>query len=236
MFNTVRSIAFVIALMFAPGALAQSGETIVVTGSMIEEDYGPSPYVTIRVRADFVLFSLTYESGSRDAAVRQTELSRMLTDVTRAAQRADDVALRAGDPEEYAAIETVTLEELLREQRNTDRSSIPLVLQVRVRNGDTFNDVRERAMRFVNGVQLQGRTEALVGDEQYLEIENPAAHRQGLLEAIAADLASVSRTMGQNAEARVTGIGAKLISRPSGPLEVEMAIPYDLQITIPSPR
>jgi len=185
----------------------------------------------VKARANFVLFVVNYSSGTRDLSERGNELSKMFDTVKSAAERASDIDLFGGDdPAETTPIETIKATELFRLRPSSERTSFSLVMRVAVRDGVTFEDVRQRAEGFAKSVRTVGRVEYDFDDEQFLEVANPARHRQQLLQAIAQDVAALKSTFGDRASATVNDIGGRIQSQPSGPLEVEIYIPYTVQV------
>jgi hypothetical protein len=208
------------------------GDQVVVSANMISRDSGAIPHVSLIVRADFVLFTVSLESGSRELATRENELIRTFQAYTQRADRSNDVDIEVGQPGNSAAVETATAKEIIQDFGD-DRSVISVVLKMFVREGDTFDTVRARAERYVADAPLTGRTEAIVGDNQYLGLADPKKHRAALLQAIADDTAAM-RSMFAAPDApaslSLTGMESRVISRPVGPLDMEIYIPYRMSL------
>lgn len=220
--------------MLAPAAQAQivRGDQIVAQSNYVSRQPAAIPQVSIIVRADFVLFSIRYESATRSAESRQSELATVFKTVTDRATRAEGMTIEVGQPGFSAAVETAAIKELIQEQGD-DRSVIDIVLKVNVREKETFDQVRARAERFVKDTPLTGRVEAIIGDSQYLGVAEPKKHRETLIKAIADDVRTMQAAFGgPNAPVQVslTGMEQRAQTRPVGPLDLEIYIPYSMSL------
>ena len=218
----------------APLAFSQdTQDMIVVTGSRIDRSdiaQASTPNVTIKVPADFILTELSYESGTRDPAERKAELNAMFDKVTLAATNTSGISLEAGEVGYSAPIETVTFPEIYRTGYGSQKSTFQLVLRVEVEPGDEFDNLRVRAEAFTDAIGLVGRTEDVFGDEQYIGIINASRHRETLLQAIHAELQSLKRIFNASS-IEISGLGQKVVTQPTGVLELELYIPYSITIT-----
>src|SRR5690606_18174480 len=136
--------------------------------------------------ADFVVFLLEIETAtlSRDARIR--ELETAFKAIVDRAARAQGFTLEAGDAYTAIPIDTVTAREIIEADDDDDeRSEIRLALSVQVRQGDTFDAIRTRAEQLINGTPLPGRTEIVIGVDQFMGVNDPKKHRQTLLRQIA---------------------------------------------------
>lgn len=224
----------------APAAAAQKGERVVVTGSMITRDGSDMPYVSLRVPAEFVIFLLELETGTRSEDERARELERTYTTLVQRVSRTPGVTLEAGDAYESAPIETTAVRELIVEDdEDNERSEIRLVLTVPVRPGDTFASVRARTEEMIGQVQPSGRVEVVMGDTQYIGVTDPKKHREALLRQIASDTELLQSLFGRGATGpaaiSLTGLERRVQSRPVGPLELEMYVNYEMSL-IQAPR
>ena len=149
----------------APAANAQivRGDQIVAQSNYVSRQQTAIPQVSIIVRADFVLFSVRYETATRSADARETELATVFKTVTDRAVRADGINIEVGQPGFSAAVETAAIKELIQEEGD-DRSAIDVVLKVNVKDKETFDQVRARAEKFVKDAPLSGWVEAVIGD------------------------------------------------------------------------
>lgn len=225
------------ASLFAAPAYAQvDSDMVVVTGSMIrseEDEYGEPlpelPYVSIAVPADFVLFTVALETGTRAFGERQSELERTFAALSARATRTQGVTMEVGHPGYSAPLETAAAREAI--EYDGERSTIHVVLKFAVRPGDTFVAVRERAETFIDEIDVFGRAEAVAGDLQYIGVSEPKKHREDLLRRIAEDTRLLQSIFGAPAGAptiSLTGLGGRVKTRPIGPLEMEMYIPYSI--------
>ncbi|MDP3739792.1 MAG: hypothetical protein Q8R02_20560 [Hyphomonadaceae bacterium] len=241
----------VAASMFAAPAVAQNNQDmIVVTASKrqaVDEEAADVdgvvagarrelPYVSIIVPADFVIFTVTLETGTRSVDEAQRELERTFTTLTTKVARAQGVILEVGEPGNSSTLETTEAREAV-ELGYGDRSRIPLVFKFAVQKGDTFRTVRTRAEKFINEIQLTGRAEAVTGDLQYIGVTDPKKHREDLLKKIAEDARLLQTTFsGASTGATaisLTGLEGRVRTRPNGPLDMEIYIPYSIVLGSP---
>jgi hypothetical protein len=241
--------AVIAASAFASPAFAQdSNEMIVVTAqkrmSVDEEEadrfvgvQGVLPYISIIAPADFVIFTVNLETGTRTPDEAQRELERTFTSLAQRVARTQDVKLEVGVPGNSSELETTEAREAIELGYGNERSSIPLVFKFAVQKDDTFRTVRARAEKFIAEIQLNGRVEAVTGDLQYIGVNDPKKHRQDLLKKIADDARSMQTifaTASTGASSiSLTGLEGRVRTRPSGPLEMEIYIPYSIVLGSP---
>ena len=220
---------------------------IVVTGQRMQADADEAglpveavgggvapPYVSITVPADYVIFTVTLESGTRAIDERDRELERTFTTLVARVARDKSVKLEVGYPGRSAALETTAAREAI--QTQGDRSHIPLVFKFLTRPGDTFETVRGRAEKFIAGIEANGRAETVTGDLQYIGVSEPKKHREELLRKIAEDtrlLQSIFGSPGNAPLISLSGLEGRVKTRPSGPMELEMFIPYSINLSSP---
>jgi hypothetical protein len=236
--NPMKAIALASSLalaLFALPAHAQvvRGDQIVAQSNYVSRQQSNIPQVSIVVRADFVLFSVRYETGTRSVDAREDELGQTFTTVTQRASRTNgDITVEVGQPGNSAAIETAAIKELIMDQGN-DRSYVDIVLKVMVRPNETFDAIRARTEKFVADAPLTGRVESVIGDSQFLGVSEPKKHRETLIKAIAEDVRLMQSTFGGSAtpvSVNLTGIESRALTRPVGPLDLEIYIPYSMSL------
>ena len=220
--------------LVAPSAVAQvvRGDQIVAQSNFVSRQQAAIPQVSIIVRADFVLFSVRYETATRSADAREDELARTFSTVTQRASRTQDMTIEVGQPGFSAAIETAAIKELI-QNRGDDRSGIDIVLKVMVKPNETFDAVRARAEKFVTDTQLTGRVEAIIGDSQFLGVSEPKKHRETLIKAISEDVRLMQGSFGgpsSPVQVSLTGMEQRAQTRPVGPLDLEIYIPYSMSL------
>lgn len=220
--------------LFAIPADAQvvRGDQLVAQSNFVSRQQTAIPQVSIVVRADFVLFSVTYETATRSADAREAELEKVFQTITQRASRTEGMTIEVGTPGNSAAIETAALKELISEQGD-DRSSIQLVLKVMVKEKETFDAIRARTEKFVADTPLTGRVEAVIGDSQFLGVSEPKKHRETLVKAIAEDVKLMQSTFGtgpSGVAVNLSGLEGRVQTRPVGPLDLEIYIPYSMSL------
>ncbi len=239
--------ALTTACLTTPAASAQDGrDVVVVTGSMIqsddeyEEDFGALPYVSIKVDADFVIFTVDLESGTKNIGERDRELERTFGLLAQRVARTQGVVMEVGRPGYSSMLETTAAREAI-ERRAGDRSAIPVVLKFAIRPGETFPVLRTRAETFIDAIEVHGRAEATAGANQYIGVNDPAKHREDLMRKIADDVRLLQSIFtagpGQGVPAMsLTGLSGRVKTRPVGPLELEMFVPYNIVLGAPLPQ
>lgn len=225
------------ALLFAAALAAIAtpafGQQIVAQSNFVNrQQQGVIPQVSITVRSDFVLFSVRFESATRSADAREDELAKTFAAVTQRAARAEGMSLEVGQPGMSAAVETAAIKEMIQDAGD-DRSVINVVLKVMVKPNETFDAIRARAEKFVNDTPVTGRVESVIGDNQFLGISDPKKHRDVLIKAIADDVKMMQTSFGGSAtpvSVNLSGLEARTQTRPVGPLDLEIYIPYSMSV------
>lgn len=225
------AVAIVAISAFSP-AYAQivRGDQMVAQANMVSRNQVSIPQVSIVVRADFVLFSVRYETGTKSETTREDELAKTFATFTQRAARAEGMTVEVGSPGNSAALETAAIKEVV--YNDGDRSNINLVLKVMVKPNETFDAIRARAEKFINDVPVNGRVEGEIGDSQYLGVSEPKKHREALIKAIADDTRMMQSTFGGSSGVQVslTGMENRAQTRPVGPLDLEIYIPYSMSL------
>lgn len=215
--------------MSSPVTAQERQDTIVVTGSRIDIDnLKTAPNIFQSVRADFVQVELNYSTGSRQASERRSELSAMYNRLLETVDRTEGYSLLGGDVGYATApIETVLFSDVFRDYNS--RAQFSLTLNIDTRPNETFEALFERAEAFVESIPLEGRAEAYLDDEQYLGARNTSRYRTALLSNIKAE-ADRLKSLFAPAEVTIQGLESRIITQPSGPLELEIFIPYEMSV------
>jgi hypothetical protein len=236
---------FALSVVSIPATAQERSDLVVVTGSMIqsddeyEEEFGALPYVSIVVPADFVLFTVALETGTSSVEERRRELERTFVGLSDRVRRTQGITMEVGYPGRSAPLETAAAREAI--QYDRERSTIQVVLKFAIRPGETFSALRTRAEEFIDDIPVSGRAEAVAGDEQYIGVSDPTKHREALLRKIAEDT-HLLQSIFSNGTATglsgvsLTGLGGRVKTRPVGPLELEMFIPYYVILGEPLPQ
>lgn len=190
--------------------------------------------MSITIQADYVIFTISIESGTRAVDERIRELERTFTTLAGRVSRDKTITMEMGYPGNSAALETTKAKEAIQDMG--DRSLIPVVFKFATKPSDTFEAVRARAETFIDGIEVNGRAETVTGDLQYIGVTEPRKHREDLLRRIAEDtrlLQSIFGTPGNTPMISLAGLEGRVKTRPSGPLELEMFIPYSINLSSP---
>ena len=246
--NRIAAVALLATAWLAAPAFAQNDDDMIVVTAMKRQEMDQDglvnvtggaqdlPYVSIIAPADFVIFTVALETGTRSLEEAQRELERTFTGLTAKVSRAQGIVLEVGEPGNSSELETTEAREAI-ELGYGDRSRIPLVFKFAVQKDDTFRTVRVRAEKFISEIQLTGRAEAITGDIQYIGVTDPKKHREALLKKIADDARTIQTIFaGASTGATaisLTGLEGRVKTRPSGPLEMEIFIPYSIVLGSP---
>lgn len=243
---SVIALAAIATVCPAAAAQEEGSDRVLVTASFIpsddeyEEEYGYLPYVSIKVPADFVMFTVRLESSTRSIDERARELERTYASLIQRVSRTQGVTMEVGESSASVPTETAIASEVI--MRAKDRSFIPVVLTFDTRPGDTYATARARAEAFIREIQVNGRVEATTGSEQYIGVNNPAKHRVDLLRKVAEDtrllqdIFANTGAPGAPPSISLTGLAGRVKTRPVGPLEIEMFIPYSTVLGAPLPQ
>ena len=246
--NRITAVALLATAWLAAPAFAQNDDEMIVVTAMKRQEMDQDglvnvtggaqelPYVSIIAPADFVIFTVALETGTRSPEEAQRELERTFTGLAAKVSRAQGIVLEVGEPGNSSELETTEAREAI-ELGYGDRSRIPLVFKFAVQKDDTFRTVRVRAEKFISEIQLTGRAEAITGDIQYIGVTDPKKHREALLKKIADDARTIQTIFaGASTGATaisLTGLEGRVKTRPSGPLEMEIFIPYSIVLGSP---
>lgn len=229
MFRTGLMAGLCLAMGVAPGFAQETRqESIMVTASMIEENAAAIPAISRKVRADFVSVEVSYHSATRDVAQRRAELETMFARLKEAVAKTPGVSLSGGElGYATAPIDTVLFSDVL----NTygEAWSFSLILGVDTQPDETFDQLMERADAFVKGIPAMGRSEAWLGDEQALGARDIDSHRLALLQDISAETSRLQAIFSAS-ELHVGGLESGVVMIPTGPLELQLYVPYTLKI------
>ncbi|MEM1037357.1 MAG: hypothetical protein AAGI14_11415 [Pseudomonadota bacterium] len=223
------SIAAALCLAGANNAFAQNDrlETIVVTGSMIDEDdLGEIPNVTLRVNADFILYELTYVNSTLEPSERKDEMERMYNAVRRELPKHPTLKLKVGDASASADIETTIFDEAYNNYGTQAR--MDFVVSADVQSNDSYQDIRERVEAFVDQAGEIGRSQSILDDEQYLGVNDLKSYRPALIKAIWDDIYATSNPSGIT-ELEIKGLEGRTQYIPVGPMELQLFIPYKVE-------
>jgi hypothetical protein len=228
-----RSAVLALSLIVtAPAGLAsaQGMERMIVTANRVDASAMRSaPAVYRRIPADFVLVAVTFQSATRDEGERQQELETMFNRLKSKAAQADGIDLSGGTlGSSTADIETVLFTDIYASDYN-GTGRFTLTLSVDTREGESFEKLVGRAEDFVNTIKTEGRSEAYLGDQQFIGARDVTKHRADLIADIAKEVASLRTIFGMTGSSvTLTGLENRIITQPSGPLELEIFIPYTL--------
>ena len=213
-------------------AFAQSGnavqERVVVTGSRIARA-ADRPNVVKRIRADFVLVDVVYQSATRDESERRRELETMFNRLKEADNKDPSIFLQGGSAYGRIPIETILFSDILDEYELEDGYTFSLTLGTETRQTGTFDAVLARGQAFIDAIPLAGRAEAYLEENQYIGARNSDAHRADLLRLIATEVKDLKSVFGSS-EVTVTGLQNRVVSQPAAALGIDVFLPYTITV------
>jgi hypothetical protein len=229
--SVFAALSLLTAIPAAP-ALAQDMERMMVTSNRVEEaERRSAPAVYRQIPADFVMVAVTYQSASRDSAERTKELETMFNRLKAKAAKTDGYNLAGGTlGQSTADIDTVLFTDVYTtDYNNTGRFT--LTLSIDTKPDESFERLMARAQDFVSSIETQGRSEAYLGDDQFIGARDVTKHRADLINDIASEVSGLRTKFGMGGSKVVlTGLENRIITQPSGPLELEIFIPYTLTL------
>ncbi len=223
------ALSLVAAMPVVP-AFAQDMERVIVTANRIDEsELRSAPAVYRQIPADFVMVAVTYQSATRDTAERTKELETMFNRLKAKAAKTGGYKLAGGTlGESTADIDTVLFTDVYRtDYNNTGRFT--LTLSIDTKPDESFERLMARAQAFISSIEVQGRAEAYLGDDQFIGARDVTKHRADLVADIAAEVKGLQTSFAP-AKVTLTGLESRIITQPSGPLELEIFIPYTLTL------
>lgn len=227
--SVFAALSLLTAFPVAP-ALAQGMERMMVTSNRVEEaERRSAPAVYRQIPADFVMVAVTYQSASRDTAERTKELETMFNRLKAEAARTDGYKLSGGTlGQSTADIDTVLFTDVYTtDYNNTGRFT--LTLSIDTKPDESFEHLMARAQAFISDIDVQGRAEAYLGDDQFIGARDVTRHRADLVADIASEVKALKASFAP-ARVTLTGLESRIITQPSGPLELEIFIPYTLTL------
>jgi hypothetical protein len=227
--SVFAALSLLTAIPAAP-ALAQDMERIIVTANRIEAgDMRSAPAVYRQIPADFVLVAVTYQSATRDTGERARELETMFDRLKAKAAKSPGFNLQGGSlGESISDIDTVLFTDVYAsDYSGTGRFT--LTLSIGTKPDESFEALMRRAQAFIDSIDTAGRAEAYLGGEQFIGARDVAKHRADLVADIANEVRGLRMAFAP-ARVTLTGLESRIITQPSGPLELEIFIPYTLTL------
>jgi hypothetical protein len=214
---------------YAAQAQDSASEQVIVTGMRISSDSRVvQPYVSRRVKADFVWVELACQSGSVNQTERTRELMQTFQNLVSKTAIAPGLKLSGGGiGDARIPIETIRYDEIAVKSGFVDR--FQLILSLDTRAGESFEAIVTRAGEFARTFGSVGRAECQIGDEQMIGLRNVQGNRDLLLDAIATDVASLQRRF-SGREVEVSGLEARVVAIPATAFEMDLFIPYKVTV------
>ena len=225
--------ALAAALLLSASALAAPEDEIVVTASRyVDNDYARQiviPHITLTRRADNLVTTVRVVCDTRDAAQRYEELRKTLRDlIATAGASGGTISLSVGEIELVPFDESMIEKSIFPEGR-PDVSYAAVVVKTAIKADDTYDAAVARVRDFVAATPKTGRTEVLADQRWDLTLVGPEGNRQELIGLIAADARQAAGQFGAGFGVEVDGLHNPIAWYQSGPLELDLYIPYTLK-------
>ena len=222
------------AALVPTAAAAQDEASIVVTGSRDRGDYDEyydeeQSAIGLTRKADHFVKPIFVNSDSRDLATRRTEVTAMLQDMMRLADK-QGIVLVAGDYR-LMPLTAETLANL--SYANGNRPDTTRVkIYARLPIGGAYAGVREvdaAIAAFVKAVPATGRSYIETGGTD-LAINNPQSYRGAVLKAVADEAKRYAAMFGPDYGVEIRGLDSELFFKQASETEVFLYIAHSFVI------
>lgn len=221
--------------LFPNPVSAQNEEFIVVTGSRVERDSYDEYYdeeqsaIGLTRKADNFVKPIFINSDSRDPDVRRAEVTAMLQETMRLAER-QNIALVAGNYK-LSALTAETLKDLtFGSGSRPDTTRVKIYARLPV--GGSFAGVEEvdkAITAFVKTVPVSGRSYIETGSTD-LAINNPQSYRGAVVKAIADEAKRYAAMFGPDYGIEIRGLDSELYFKQASETEVFLYISHGFVI------
>lgn len=223
-------LAAILCSSIAAPAIAQ--EEIVVTANRRSGGDSGSQVAGIGVkrRADFAVQRVTVYGDARDKVARRAEILATVKAAIDAGQKRG-VALAYGE----SVIRPLTLANyatklvFTEDDDRNDAEQVSFIIKTPLKDGDAFAAL-DRLSAFVKAVPLSGRAVIEAEGEAGVSIVDPGQYRAQVIAAIAADATASAKLFGADYGAHVSNLAQPVRWVLTGPTEVLLYIPHDLQV------
>ncbi len=214
----------VIAFIFSAFADANTDvEKIVVTGSRL--DSYDSPAVTLVKPADFLVQRISLINDSRDKQMREDELYRTVKTILKASNKDGDIEIGVGKEIVYPiTLKNIRLD--FHSGKRADTSVVYLYVKTPISEKMSAEVLSARINKFIDAVDMSGRTELDRDGELVLSIVNPEKYRNELLKLIAEDLKNTSSIFGDEFKAEIDGLSGALQWERASVSELRLYLEY----------
>jgi hypothetical protein len=150
--------------------------------------------------------------------------------MVRAAARDSSIELGVGD-DIVTLFDESNIDAVIKPYNRPDSSYAAVLVKTAVTENDTFDEATARVRAFVAGAPKEGRTEMLLQSDWNLTIVGVEQYRPAMLALIAEDARATAAAFGPDYEVEIDGLQATIQWVQSGPLDLNLFIDYDMQIS-----
>lgn len=228
----VLALAAGLAALAGVAAAQDNAEIVVTAARYMDNDSGAAvviPHVTLKRRADNLVTTVRVVCDTRDETLRGDELRKTLRDmIATAAASGGTITLSVGDTILVPFDESMIEKSIFPEGR-PDTSYAAVVVKTAVTADDTYDGAVARVRGFVAATPKTGRTEVLADGRWDLTLVGPERNRQELIGLIAAYARQTAAIFGAGFGVEVDGLHNPIAWYQSGPLDLDLYIPYALK-------
>ena len=221
-----RVLAVFVTILVPLAAISQELEEIVVSGQ--RSDDGAIPAMFLRRPGDFLLLRIRLTNDSREEDTRESEIYATLRRILADARRADniEVSLITADNLVVPLTNDNYRVRLDRDYRPDTSATIISVKTPISESGSDGQVLTNRLRRFVENVEVEGRTELIPEGGVEISIVGPHQYRNQIIEVFAQDVRAVTQALGDNYRVIVEGIDRPVDWYRVSLLELALFVPY----------
>ena len=223
--SALVSIAL-ISILLPVTAPTQVLQEIVVSGSRSEEERPPAKF--LRRHGDFLLLRIRLTNDSREPATRESEIYATLRNILSDARRADAIAVSLVTNDDLVIpLTTDNYRVELEDGYRPDTSATNISIKTPIQSVDADGQVLTNRLRsFVDEVDAEGRTELIAEGDVQISVVGPHQYRDSIIEIFAADVKTVTESLGDNYRVIVDGIDRPVQWYRVSLLELALYVPY----------
>jgi len=212
-------------------AYSQELDEIMVTGSLLTDDYYGMPAITIKKKADFLLQKVRFINDSRSPDLRKNEILRSIITFLKSAEETDGIDLSYGSSFLQPLDLTDNTLELNRDRTKADTNYVDIIVKSTVDDSKPIKAQIASLQSFIEIQQLTGRTEIENQDDINISIVNPEQYRYEILGMIAKENKVISDVVGNSCSITLSGLEGRVTWERTNIDELTLYIPYGTGVT-----
>ena len=186
--------------------------------------------IKIKKRADLVTLSLTVSSSDRDPEKRLKHLKGAFELIEVKSKANDQILFKSG----FVALPMVTGSFFSSKGKYADEvSSFDMILVAKMGPQDSMFDRMEVLNAFIEGIDF-GKGVDVYFDSSGIALMNPSQYRKDLLKMIGKEFEFLRNTLGEDIKMKVSGLDQKVRVQQVDDVNLEIFIPYQMEMEIAS--